>query len=138
MYVNFIIKKKYPVKAVASDMDIATDTLYRYIRGENVIPPDRVIDLIKATKDFEFLDFFCDPVDCIAVPKEGTAFKQQADLKQIEIDYARISGGLLDVIEKAKQDGVIDENEFKEISKFSLIARRKIAELVEKIKRDMK
>ena len=53
LYVNFIIKKKYRVDAVAREMQIATDTLYRYIRGENVVPPDRIIDLIKATGDSE-------------------------------------------------------------------------------------
>lgn len=51
LYVNFIIKKKYRVDAVAKDMQIATDTLYRYVRGENVMPPDRIIDLVKATGD---------------------------------------------------------------------------------------
>jgi hypothetical protein len=42
MYVSFIIKKKYRVDETAKKMEISKDSLYRYIRGETIIPPDRI------------------------------------------------------------------------------------------------
>lgn len=69
MYVNFVIKKKKRVDETAKKMGISTDTLYRYIRGENIIPADRIIDLIKATDNIEYLEFFCDAVGHVPVPR---------------------------------------------------------------------
>lgn len=136
MYVNFVIKKKYRVDDIAHKMDIATDTLYRYVRGENIIPPDRIIDLIKATRDFEYLDFFCDPVGCIAIPQEGGDLKNR-DLKTIGIEIAINQGKLLETAEKAFENNIIDEVEFQKIYKASIETRRKAAEFVEKIKKEM-
>lgn len=69
MYVNFVIKKKYRVDEVSKIMNISMDTLYRYVRGENIIPPDRIVDLILATQDIEYLEYFCDPMNYVPVPK---------------------------------------------------------------------
>ena len=69
MYVNFIIKKKENVQETAKKMGVSMDTLYRYIRGENIIPPDRIVDLIQSTKNIEYLEFFCDPNGYIPIPK---------------------------------------------------------------------
>jgi len=69
MYVNFIIKKKARVDETAKKMGVSADTLYRYVRGENIIPPDRIIDLIRATDNIEYLEFFCDAVGYVPVPR---------------------------------------------------------------------
>ena len=50
MYVNFVIKKKYRVDQTAKLMKISPDTLYRYIRGNMIIPPDRIFDLIRTSQ----------------------------------------------------------------------------------------
>ena len=69
MYVSFIIKKKYRVDETAKKMEISKDSLYRYIRGETIIPPDRIAALIRATEDIEYLEFFCEAVDYVPIPK---------------------------------------------------------------------
>lgn len=86
MYVNFIIKKKYRVDDIAKEMRIATDTLYRYIRGENIIPPDRIIDLIQATKDDEYLEFFCDPCGFVPIKliEQATRLREKIK-KEVEL-----------------------------------------------------
>lgn len=69
MYINFITKKKYRVDSIAKKMEISRDTLYRYVRGELLMPADRIADLIRATQDVEYLEFFCDALDCVPIPK---------------------------------------------------------------------
>lgn len=69
MYINFITRKKYRVDSIAKKMGINRDTLYRYVRGELMIPADRIADLIRATEDIEYLEFFCDALDFTLVPK---------------------------------------------------------------------
>jgi len=66
LYFNFILQKKYRVDIVSKKMGIATDTLYKYIRGERPFPPDRISDLYNATNDLSYLTFFLDP--CGHVP----------------------------------------------------------------------
>lgn len=110
LYVNFIIKKKYRVDVIAKDMHIATDTLYRYIRGENIMPPDRIIDLIRATKDKEYLDFFCEPVGFLAIPApEGNL--GVSEIRRDEIELSILNGQALDAIERALDDGKISKQE---------------------------
>ena len=69
MYISFIIKKKYRVDEIAKKMEISKDSLYRYIRGENIIPPDRIVALIRATEDIEYLEFFCEAMNYVPIPK---------------------------------------------------------------------
>jgi len=135
LYVNFIIKKKYRVDGVAKEMQIATDTLYRYVRGENVMPPDRVIDLVRATKDIEFLEFFCEPCGFIPVPAaEGKC--PGDELAKGQINLSILSGKTLEAIEKAYEDGKIEKKEFQEISRLTTRLQEKAAELREKIRKD--
>lgn len=137
MYVNFVIKKKYRVDETAKEMRIATDTLYRYIRGENIIPPDRIVDLVKATKDIEYLEFFCDPNGFLPIPK--VRVKDCADsIKQHEIDLSVFLGKSLEKIEEAYKDNKITKQEYNEIHKSLNMLRKLEAELDEKIKREMK
>ena len=91
MYVNFVIKKKYRVDLTAKVMKISKDTLYRYIRGEMIIPPDRIVDLIRATGDIEFLEFFCDALDFVPIPKikekrTAKTLSQMIKVMQLAID----------------------------------------------------
>jgi hypothetical protein len=136
LYVNFIIKKKYRVDAIAKEMRIATDTLYRYIRGENIIPPDRIIDLIKATKDVEYLDFFCEPVGYIAIPAPRKEITPQERI-QDEIELSILNGLTLEAIERAYKDGHITKIEYQKIHQLLTRLQQKAAELKEKIKREV-
>jgi hypothetical protein len=135
LYVNFIIKKKYRVDFVAKEMRIATDTLYRYIRGENIIPPDRIIDLIQATKDIEYLDFFCEPIGYLAVPAPKGELSP-SERKQNEIDLSILNGKTLEAIEQAYDDGQITKNECRQIHRLLTRLQEKAGELKEKIRKE--
>ena len=76
LYVNFIIRKKYRVDEVAQKWvgrngkkGIHKDTLYKWIRGENHFPPDRIAELVNATGDIEYLEYHCDPCGFTLMPK---------------------------------------------------------------------
>lgn len=136
LYVNFIIKKKYRVDDVAKEMRIATDTLYRYVRGENLIPPDRIIDLVKATGDIEYLEFFCDPCGFVPIPQSKARLsKEEREKEQIRLSI--LTGKALEEIEKAYEDGELDRSEIQKIEKALLRLEAKVVELKEKIKKEV-
>ncbi len=137
LYVNFIIRKKHRVDAVAKEMQIATDTLYRYIRGENVIPPDRVVDLVKATGDAEYLDFFCEPCGFAAVPVQKARLTPEQREKD-QIHLAILNGEALKNIEEAFADGRVEKSEAKRIEKALSKLQAKAGELKEKIRAEVK
>ena len=131
-YVNFIIKKKYRVDAIAKEMQIATDTLYRYVRGENVMPADRIVDLVRTTGDVEYLEFFCEPCGYHAVPAvKGRAC--QEPIEKDEIQLSVLTGEGLKAIEDALADGNLDKKEKARIAKALIRLQAKAAELKEKI-----
>ncbi len=133
LYVNFIIKKKYRVDAIAKEMQIATDTLYRYIRGENVMPADRIVDLAVATRDIDYLEFFCEPAGYLPVTK-AKATLCDASREKEEINLSILHGRTIESIEQAFKDGVITKQEYKEIHRRLAELQRAAAELDHKIK----
>jgi hypothetical protein len=136
LYVNFIIKKKYRVDAVAKDMQIATDTLYRYIRGENVMPPDRIIDLVKATGDSELLDFFCEP--CGYIPVRAVQGKPSpAERQKDQIRLSILTGQALKEIEDAYEDGKLEKTELRRVERALARIQQKSAELREKLRKEV-
>ncbi|MCX7974068.1 MAG: hypothetical protein N3B16_06140 [Candidatus Aminicenantes bacterium] len=136
LYVNFVIKKKYRIDDVAKEMRIATDTLYRYVRGENIIPPDRIIDLVRATGDIEYLEFFCDPCGYVPVP-QGPARLTKEEREKEQIRLSIFTGKALEEIEKAYEDGKLERSELQKIEKALLRLQQKAAELREKIKKEV-
>ncbi len=136
LYVNFIIKKKYRVDAVAREMQIATDTLYRYIRGENAVPPDRIIDLIKATGDSELLEFFCEPCGFIPVRTiKGKPTEEEREKDQIMLSI--LTGEALKEIEDAYEDGKIEKAKLRRVERALAKIQQKSAELREKLKKEV-
>lgn len=136
LYVNFIIKKKCRVDAVAKEMQIATDTLYRYIRGENIIPPDRVVDLIRTTGDVEYLEFFCEPCGYVPVRAiEGRMTKGEREKDQIRLSI--LTGQALKEIEDAYEDGRIEKTELRRVERALARIQQKSAELREKLKKEV-
>ena len=132
MYYKFINKKQYRVDETADKMRIAPDTLYRYIRGENIMPADRIIDLIRATGDVEFLEFFCEPCGYVPVPivKGKPA---GATIAKDQIMLSILNGDALRAIEDAIDDGKIDKLEARRIEKAITRLQAKAAELKEKV-----
>ena len=136
LYVNFIIKKKYRVDAVAREMQIATDTLYRYIRGENVVPPDRIIDLINATGDSELLEFFCEPCGFIPVRTiKGKPTPEEREKDQIMLSI--LTGEALKEIEDAYEDGKIEKAKLRRVERALAKIQQKSADLREKLKKEV-
>jgi len=136
LYVNFIIKKKYRVDAIAKEMQIATDTLYRYARGENIIPPDRIADLVRATGDVEYLEFFCEPCGFIPIQKSKAKFCTASREKE-EINLSILHGRTIEGIEKAFRDGKLSKPEYKQVHQLLIKLQEHAAELDEKIKKEV-
>ena len=136
LYVNFIIKKRYRVDDIAKEMQIATDTLYRYIRGENIMPADRIIDLVQATGDIEYLEYFCEPAGYLPVAKpEGKPTRETRE--RDEISVMRIWGHALDDIEKAYEDGKMDRREYAEIHRHLICLQETAAALDAKLAKEV-
>lgn len=133
LYYLLIIKKKYRVSDVAKEMRIADDTLYRYARGENVMPPDRIVDLVLATGESEILDFFCAPCGYAAVPVPKGKPTEQTYQKD-SIRLAIINGDALKEIDNAFLDGKIDRAESKQIDRALTLLQKKAAEIKEKVR----
>jgi len=132
LYVNFIIKKKYRVDAIAKEMQVATDTLYRYVRGENIMPPDRIVDLIRATKDVEFLDFFCEPCGYLPIPAPAGKLCSK-EIQKEEIELSILNGKALDAIERAFDDGKVSKQEAKQIHQLLTRLMERAGEIKQKI-----
>lgn len=137
MYVIFVIEKKFRVDDTAKEMRVATDTLYRYIRGENIIPPDRIIDLINVTKETRFLQFFCEPTGHLAIPAI-TAKPSTKGIRLKEIKLSIINGKAIEEIEEALKDGKIDRNEYKKAHQLLTGIRQIAVELDEILKQEVR
>jgi len=136
LYVNFIIKKKYRVDAIAKEMQVATDTLYRYIRGENLIPPDRIIDLIRATGDIDYLEFFCEPIGYLPVTKASGKISAASRDREV-LNRSIIHGRAIDTIDRAFTAGAVTKKEYTEIHQHLTELQRAAAELDQKIKEEV-
>jgi hypothetical protein len=137
LYYAFIVKARHRVVDVAVKLKIAEDTLYKYIEGRNVMPPDRIVDLIRVTGDLEFLEFFCKPCGYMAVKApQGKLFDQPHEKDEILLSI--LNGQALEEIEKAHEDGRIDKQEFQKIQKRLTHLQQKAAEIGEKIRAEIK
>jgi len=69
LYYKFIIASEQDVALVSEKMKISPDTLYRYVRGALPFPIDRLPDLVTATGDLKFLEYFANKCDYTLIPK---------------------------------------------------------------------
>ena len=75
LYVIFCLEKKFEVKEIAKALGISQGTLYSYLEGYRVFPPDLIAPLYLATRERRFLSFFLD--EC------NVAFHELPDVDQI-------------------------------------------------------
>ena len=68
LYIKFIRDSKHDVDSVAQKMGLSKDTLYRYVRGALAFPIDRLPDLVMATGDMEFLNYFANKCGMTIMP----------------------------------------------------------------------
>lgn len=92
LYYIFIHQKKYRVDLIAERMNIHRDSLYRWIRGDKPFPIDQLPNLVNATEDASFLDYFADQCNYTLIPK----IKNR---KTVEI-IARMAQIMLSAIDK--------------------------------------
>ena len=69
LYYRFIVSNEQDVALVSDKMKISSDTLYRYVRGALPFPIDRLPDLVTATGDIGFLEYFAKKCDYTLIPK---------------------------------------------------------------------
>lgn len=92
LYYKFIISSEHDVALVSEKMKISKDTLYRYIRRALPFPIDRLPDLVKATGDLKFLEYFANKCDYTLIPIIKD--KRQAEMmkRMAEIFLSAING----------------------------------------------
>ena len=69
MYYIFIVQKKHRVDLMAEKMKVHRDSLYRWIRGDKPFPIDQLSNLVNATEDVSFLEYFADQCNYSLMPK---------------------------------------------------------------------
>jgi len=58
LYLFFISEKRCRVDDAALELGISSSTMYEYIRGKRIFPPDLIAPLYRATGERRFLSFF--------------------------------------------------------------------------------
>jgi len=69
LYYRLIVSGDFSIQAVAEKMHISSDTLYKYVEAKASFPIERLPDLIAATGDIRFLEYFASKCGYALVPK---------------------------------------------------------------------
>lgn len=85
LYYKFIISSEHHVAPVSEKMKISPDTLYRYVRRALPFPIDRLSDLINATGDLKFLEYFATKCGYTLIPiikdrRQAVMMKRMAEI----------------------------------------------------------
>lgn len=85
LYYKFIISTEHDVASVSQKMGLAPDTLYRYLRGALPFPIDRLADLVVATGDLGFLEYFAKKCNYTVIPiirdrRQAEMMKRMAEM----------------------------------------------------------
>jgi hypothetical protein len=130
LYVVFVLEKGHRVDRVAPQLDVAPSTLYEYIRGTRVFPPDLLAPLYLATRERRFLAFFLDECDVEfhALP-ECQGDPDVGSLQQMIRAQERFLG-LLKSYAAARQDGAVTRSEIVEIEREYYEAQAALAQLL--------
>lgn len=89
LYLNFRILKKYKVDTVVEnwpdDSINHASSLHKWITGERQIPDHQVSNLVKATGDITYLEYFCNPCGYMVIPeiKDKTTLKMFTHMAKI-------------------------------------------------------
>jgi len=132
LYLFFISEKGYRVDDAALELGISSSTMYEYIRGKRIFPPDLIAPLYRATGERRFLSFFLDACNIafheLPCSKEGWSNKdllQEAILAQEEcLDVLKA------IMTSLRDDGRIDLRELELIKKEYFEAQGALAKLL--------
>lgn len=72
LYLNFIVLNKYKVDTVAKNWPkkpLSKSTLYKWIEGERIVPHDQISNLVIASGDISYLEYYCKPCGYQLIPK---------------------------------------------------------------------
>ena len=127
LYQMFVGEKKYPVAEIADLMNIKASTLYSYIEGVTYFPPDLLKILYNATVRYDQIhrrkpegemriwSFVLADTGLLAVPVEREKAQDcpvERDLLSGHVKFSELTNAVC----QAREDGVIDEFEEKQIT----------------------
>lgn len=114
-----IHRNRKPLKAIAEEIGMAESYLTRAALPDQDesdtgtgcrFPLKRLIPLIRATGDFQVLDFIERSLGRVAVPLPDPA-KSSRDIYRLSLQSVREFGELMGTIEKSLEDGKLSEQE---------------------------
>lgn len=114
LYEKFIgVNSKYVVKQIAPELDRAVSTFYAYCRGEQDFPIELLGELVRITKDPQFIEVFLRETEYVLnrIPKA----KDVRDHTSAILINMKKLGELAAIYEQSMADGVIDQRDKKEI-----------------------
>jgi len=101
LYHKFHQTEGYPtIPETASRMNIAENTLAKYVNGINVMPPERIADLVIATGDIEYLCAINRPVGYFPVKID---YEKNSKNFGISDYFTEISLGIAKAVEMIKE-----------------------------------
>lgn len=114
LYEKFIgVNSKYVVKQIAPELDRAVSTFYAYCRGEQDFPIELLGELVRVTKDPQFIEVFLQNSEYVLnrIPKA----KDIRDHTSAILINMKMLGDLAELYEETMADGAIDQRAKKEL-----------------------
>lgn len=117
LYVVFIVEKKFRVDAIAPQLDVSPSTLYEYIRGSRVFPPDLIAPLFRATRERRFLSFFLDEAEVVFHELPACSEGPDVELFRSAVHANEEFIGYMKSVMGSLSDGRVDRRELVEIER---------------------
>ena len=114
LYEKFIgVNSKYVVKQIAPELDRAVSTFYAYCRGEQDFPIELLGELVRVTKDPQFIEVFLQNSEYVLnrIPKA----KDIRDHTSAILINMKMLGDLAELYEETMAAGSIDQRAKKEL-----------------------
>jgi len=105
-------KLSLPRKAIAIDLGIPYSTYDNYYHGVHPFPPDLIPKLYEITRDIEIITFFLEPLGLVPVDVPHTVHPSPKNIRKQEVLLSIGTGQINKFIEKAIEDGKIDNKEY--------------------------
>jgi hypothetical protein len=125
LYEKFIgVNSKYIVKQIAPELDRAVSTFYAYCRGEQDFPIELLGELVRITKDPQFIEVFLRDTEYVLsrIPRS----KDKKGHTSSILTNMKMLGDLAELYERSVADGIIDQRNKKELK---TLTRQLITEL---------
>ena len=94
-----------PRKSLAADLGVPYSTLDNWVRGLVSFPPDKIPDLIRATRDDRFLRFILDPLGLDYYEKPNGKNSSRLSIEQLQLLVFILGGKIAEEIRRSLDDG---------------------------------